>query len=143
MPPTPETVEVDFITPRHLAGGGDPAWIPVPLHRACGWSHGNDPLMPRVLLSSLCSLPPRDPDVVTRRTTDVLAVHVATALEERVHALTAPHRPAEHSRPAAPAAGREQPQPLNAPPPPGRHVTLCPPPPPTVPPTGTTSSCAS
>ncbi|GGJ04724.1 DUF317 domain-containing protein [Streptomyces brasiliensis] len=52
MPPTSETVEVDFITPRHLAGGGDPAWITVPLHRACGWSHGNDPLMPRVLLSS-------------------------------------------------------------------------------------------
>jgi hypothetical protein len=52
MPPAPETVEVDFITPRHLAGGGDPAWITVPLHRACGWSHGNDPLMPRVLLSS-------------------------------------------------------------------------------------------
>ncbi|MEU9189247.1 DUF317 domain-containing protein [Streptomyces sp. NPDC048484] len=50
--PAPETVEVDFITPRHLAGGGDPAWITVPLHRACGWSHANDPLMPRVLLSS-------------------------------------------------------------------------------------------
>ncbi|WP_432112697.1 DUF317 domain-containing protein [Streptomyces sp. S1] len=48
----PETVEVDFVTPRHLAGGGDPSWITVPLHRACGWSHGNDPLMPRVLLSS-------------------------------------------------------------------------------------------
>lgn len=52
MPPTPETVEVDFIAPRHLAGGGDPTWITVPLHRACGWSHGNDPLMPRVLLAS-------------------------------------------------------------------------------------------
>ncbi|MFE9725943.1 DUF317 domain-containing protein [Streptomyces sp. NPDC005794] len=52
MPSSPETVEVDFITPRHLAGGGDPAWITVPLHRACGWSHGHDPLMPRVLLSS-------------------------------------------------------------------------------------------
>ena len=51
MPPTVETVEVDFITPRHLAGGGDPAWITVPLHHACGWSHGHDPLMPRVLLS--------------------------------------------------------------------------------------------
>ncbi len=50
--PTPETVEVDFITPRYLAGGGDPAWITAPLHRAYGWSHGNDPLMPRVLLSS-------------------------------------------------------------------------------------------
>ncbi|MFD4994636.1 DUF317 domain-containing protein [Streptomyces buecherae] len=49
---TPATVEVDFITPRHLAGGGDPAWVTVPLHRACGWSHGSDPLIPRVLLSS-------------------------------------------------------------------------------------------
>ena len=46
------TVEVDFIAPRHLAGAGDPAWITVPLHRACGWSHGNDPLMPRGVLSS-------------------------------------------------------------------------------------------
>ncbi|MET9013893.1 DUF317 domain-containing protein [Streptomyces olivaceoviridis] len=45
-------VDVDFIAPRHLAGGGDPAWITVPLHRACGWSHGHDPLMPRVILSS-------------------------------------------------------------------------------------------
>ncbi|MFD8847595.1 DUF317 domain-containing protein [Streptomyces sp. NPDC059604] len=52
MPPRPETVEVDFVAPRHLAGGGGPAWITVPLHRACGWSHGHDPLMPRVLLSS-------------------------------------------------------------------------------------------
>ncbi|MFF8732792.1 DUF317 domain-containing protein [Streptomyces sp. NPDC015171] len=38
---------------------------------------------------SLRSLPTRDPDVVTRRTTDVLAVHVAAALEDRVHALAA------------------------------------------------------
>ncbi|WP_030870457.1 DUF317 domain-containing protein [Streptomyces sp. NRRL S-37] len=52
MPSGTDTVEVDFITPRHLAGGGNPAWITVPLHRACGWSHGHDPLMPRVLLSS-------------------------------------------------------------------------------------------
>ncbi|CAL9459654.1 DUF317 domain-containing protein [Streptomyces sp. enrichment culture] len=52
MPSTADTVEVDFITPRHLAGGGDPAWVTVPLHRACGWSHGHDPLAPRVLLSS-------------------------------------------------------------------------------------------
>ncbi|WP_328939229.1 DUF317 domain-containing protein [Streptomyces tauricus] len=47
-----DTVDVDFIHPRHLAGGGDPAWITVPLHDACGWSHGHDPLAPRVLLSS-------------------------------------------------------------------------------------------
>jgi hypothetical protein len=52
MPPAPETVEVNFIAPRHLAGGGDPSWITVPLHRASGWSHGNDPLIPRVLLFS-------------------------------------------------------------------------------------------
>ncbi|MFE9905028.1 DUF317 domain-containing protein [Streptomyces achromogenes] len=47
-----QTVDVDFVAPRYLAGGGDPAWITVPLHRACGWSHGHDPLMPRVILSS-------------------------------------------------------------------------------------------
>ncbi|MFD3580867.1 DUF317 domain-containing protein [Streptomyces sp. NPDC058683] len=52
MAPTSEILEVDFITPRHLAGGGDPAWVTIPLHRACGWSDGSDPLMPRVLLSS-------------------------------------------------------------------------------------------
>lgn len=38
---------------------------------------------------SLRSLPTRDPSVVSRRTTDVLAVHVAGALEERVHSLAA------------------------------------------------------
>ncbi|WP_306510891.1 MULTISPECIES: DUF317 domain-containing protein [Streptomyces] len=47
-----DTVEQAFITPRHLAGGGDPGWITVPLHRASGWSYGHDPLMPRVLLTS-------------------------------------------------------------------------------------------
>jgi hypothetical protein len=52
MPKTPEIVDVDFIAPRHLAGGGDPAWVTIPLHRACGWSYGHDPLMPRVILSS-------------------------------------------------------------------------------------------
>ncbi|MFJ2175890.1 DUF317 domain-containing protein [Streptomyces sp. NPDC087851] len=52
MPGTPDMVNVNFVAPRHLAGGGDPGWVTVPLHRACGWSHGNDPLMPRVLLCS-------------------------------------------------------------------------------------------
>ncbi|GAA3212098.1 hypothetical protein GCM10020256_11290 [Streptomyces thermocoprophilus] len=52
MPDRPANVDIDYIAPRHLAGGGDPAWITVPLHRACGWSYGHDPLMPRVLLSS-------------------------------------------------------------------------------------------
>jgi hypothetical protein len=40
------------VSPAYLAGGGDPAWVTVPLHRACGWSYGHDPLQPRVLLSS-------------------------------------------------------------------------------------------
>jgi hypothetical protein len=34
------TVEQTLITPRHLAGGGDPGWITVPLHPAAGWSYG-------------------------------------------------------------------------------------------------------
>ncbi|MBP5935447.1 DUF317 domain-containing protein [Streptomyces acidiscabies] len=49
--PPGESVPVDFITPRHLAGGGDPAWITVPLHRACGWRQESTPLRPRVRLS--------------------------------------------------------------------------------------------
>ncbi|MEU3188408.1 DUF317 domain-containing protein [Streptomyces sp. NPDC006923] len=48
----PNNIEVGLVSPRYLAGGGNPAWITVPLHRACGWSHGHDPLMPRVILSS-------------------------------------------------------------------------------------------
>lgn len=52
MPPTHESIEVEFVAPRYLAGGGDPAWITVPLHRASGWSYGHDPLLPRVILSS-------------------------------------------------------------------------------------------
>ncbi|WP_368483222.1 DUF317 domain-containing protein [Streptomyces niveus] len=47
-----ETVEQALIAPRYLAGGGDPGWVTVPLHRACGWSYGHDPLMPRVILTS-------------------------------------------------------------------------------------------
>ncbi|WP_405734809.1 DUF317 domain-containing protein [Streptomyces sp. NBC_01537] len=45
-------VEQSLIAPRYLAGGGDPGWITVPLHRACGWSYGHDPLMPRAHLAS-------------------------------------------------------------------------------------------
>ncbi|WP_319113032.1 DUF317 domain-containing protein [Streptomyces europaeiscabiei] len=29
-----------------------PPGSPSPLHRACGWSHGHDTLLPRVLLAS-------------------------------------------------------------------------------------------
>ncbi|MFD7320574.1 DUF317 domain-containing protein [Streptomyces sp. NPDC059875] len=45
-------VEQALISPRYLAGPGNPAWVTVPLHEAAGWSHGNDPLMPRVILTS-------------------------------------------------------------------------------------------
>ncbi|MEV6513946.1 DUF317 domain-containing protein [Streptomyces sp. NPDC051642] len=41
-----ERIVVDYVAPRHLAGGGDPTWITVPLHRACGWSLENEPLTP-------------------------------------------------------------------------------------------------
>lgn len=47
-----DTVEQAFVWPRYLAGGGDPAWITVPLRRACGWRYGPAPLMPGVLLTS-------------------------------------------------------------------------------------------
>lgn len=53
MTPAPETVEVDFIAPGHLTGSGDPAWITVPLHHACGWSNAEDPLRPQVILTEL------------------------------------------------------------------------------------------
>ncbi|WP_435863316.1 DUF317 domain-containing protein [Streptomyces prunicolor] len=47
-----ERVEVDYVAPRHLAGGGHPTWVTVPLHRACGWSLDHESLTPRVVLSS-------------------------------------------------------------------------------------------
>ncbi|MER7963747.1 DUF317 domain-containing protein [Streptomyces ardesiacus] len=47
-----DTVEQALVSPRYLAGSGDAAWITVPLHRACGWSYGHDPLIPRVILTS-------------------------------------------------------------------------------------------
>ncbi|MFE3249956.1 DUF317 domain-containing protein [Streptomyces sp. NPDC059209] len=52
MRSTAGTVEQALIAPRYLAGGGDPGWVTVPLHRAAGWSYGHDPLMPRVVLTS-------------------------------------------------------------------------------------------
>ncbi|MGQ4480238.1 DUF317 domain-containing protein [Streptomyces sp. SAS_276] len=47
-----ERIVVDYVAPRHLAGGGDPTWITVPLHRACGWSLEHEPLTPNVSLTS-------------------------------------------------------------------------------------------
>ncbi|MFF5556969.1 DUF317 domain-containing protein [[Kitasatospora] papulosa] len=47
-----ESIEQTLISPRYLAGSGDPAWVTVPLHRACGWSTAGDPLVPRVILTS-------------------------------------------------------------------------------------------
>ncbi|WP_319127291.1 SPDY domain-containing protein [Streptomyces europaeiscabiei] len=53
---------------------------------------------------SVRSLPTHDPNVVTRRTTDVLAVLVAGALEERVHNLAARQTvPPTKPMPSAPA----------------------------------------
>lgn len=54
-------------------------------------------------------LPTRDPRVVTRRTTDVLAMYVAGALEERVHSLAARHA----APPTSPIPSR-QPPPKNS-----------------------------
>lgn len=51
------------------------------------------------------SLPTRDPNVVTRRTTDVLAVDIAGALEERVHSLAARHT----TPPTSPIPSRQPP----------------------------------
>ncbi|MEI5100893.1 DUF317 domain-containing protein [Streptomyces sp. PmtG] len=48
----PHGIDVALVAPRYLAGPGDPAWVTVPLHRACNWSSGEDPLMPRVILTS-------------------------------------------------------------------------------------------
>ncbi|WP_367881070.1 DUF317 domain-containing protein [Streptomyces sp. P3] len=51
------------------------------------------------------SLPSRDPNVVARRTTDVLAVYVSGALEERVHSLAARHT----NPPTSPLRSRQPP----------------------------------
>ncbi|MFE5298110.1 DUF317 domain-containing protein [Streptomyces sp. NPDC056632] len=45
-------VEQALISPRHLAGPGDPTWVTAALHAGAGWSHGHDPLMARVVLTS-------------------------------------------------------------------------------------------
>ncbi|MFF2567273.1 DUF317 domain-containing protein [Streptomyces sp. NPDC058084] len=45
-------IEQALISPRYLAGPGDPAWVTAALHEGSGWSHGHDPLMPRVILTS-------------------------------------------------------------------------------------------
>ncbi|MET9761751.1 DUF317 domain-containing protein [Streptomyces sp. NPDC006372] len=58
------------------------------------------------------SLPTLDPNVVIRRTTDVLVVYVAGALEDRVHSLACPHSTTPTasipSRPAPPRHGRSR-----------------------------------
>ncbi|KUL53169.1 DUF317 domain-containing protein [Streptomyces sp. NRRL S-1521] len=51
------------------------------------------------------SLPTLDPDVVTRKTTDVLAALVAGALKDRVRSLAARHT----ATPAAPVPSRQAP----------------------------------
>ncbi|MFD6989290.1 hypothetical protein [Streptomyces sp. NPDC059943] len=71
MRSTAGTVEQTLIAPRYLAGGGDPGWVTVPLHRAAGWSYGHDPLMPRVILTS--------PDQLTQLRIDPDPDHPARA----------------------------------------------------------------
>ncbi|MFE7116513.1 DUF317 domain-containing protein [Streptomyces sp. NPDC057654] len=39
-----------MVTPRYLAGGGNPAWITVPLHHAYGWRLTHDLLRSRITL---------------------------------------------------------------------------------------------
>ncbi|MFH8991357.1 DUF317 domain-containing protein [Streptomyces sp. NPDC017940] len=48
----PHDIDVVLVAPRYLAGPGDPTWVTVPLHRACHWSTAEDPLVPRVILTS-------------------------------------------------------------------------------------------
>ncbi|WP_309248781.1 DUF317 domain-containing protein [Streptomyces sp. MNP-20] len=48
----PHDVDITLVAPRYLAGPGDPTWVTVPLHRACRWSTAEDPLVPRVILTS-------------------------------------------------------------------------------------------
>lgn len=48
----PDSVDVALVAPRYLAGGGDPAWVTAPLHRACHWRSQPNPLVPRVVLTS-------------------------------------------------------------------------------------------
>lgn len=45
-------VEQALISPRYLAGPGAPEWVTAALHAGAGWRHGQDPLVPRVILSS-------------------------------------------------------------------------------------------
>ncbi|MCZ0978729.1 DUF317 domain-containing protein [Streptomyces diastatochromogenes] len=45
-------VEQALVSPRYLAGPGNLAWVTAALHAGAGWSHGQDPLMPRVVLTS-------------------------------------------------------------------------------------------
>ncbi|WP_172381139.1 DUF317 domain-containing protein [Streptomyces sp. MNP-20] len=48
----PHDIDVVLVAPRYLAGPGDPAWVTVPLHRACNWSTAEDTLVPQVILTS-------------------------------------------------------------------------------------------
>ncbi|WP_432112696.1 DUF317 domain-containing protein [Streptomyces sp. S1] len=45
-------VDQALVSPGYLAGPGDPAWVTAALHAGAGWTHGHDPLMARVVLTS-------------------------------------------------------------------------------------------
>ncbi|MFD9793351.1 DUF317 domain-containing protein [Streptomyces sp. NPDC059070] len=48
--PSPEG-GVALVSPRYLAGGGDPRWVTAPLHQAFHWQAAHLPLSPRVHLT--------------------------------------------------------------------------------------------
>lgn len=107
-----DSVDQALIAPRYLAGGGDPGWVTVPLHRASGWTYGHDPMMPRVLLTSPDQLTqlridphPDDPWWTIRHARDAARPGWAATFDARTpveiidaftDALTGPADPAAH-----------------------------------------------
>ncbi|MFE6548302.1 DUF317 domain-containing protein [Streptomyces sp. NPDC057746] len=83
---------------RHRAALGTdrPVWQPrfgahTPAYLVAAFTAALADPKPVLRMDSGRSLPTCDPNVVTRRTTDVLAVYVAGTLEERVHTLATRH----------------------------------------------------
>lgn len=50
-PEEPTDSGVALVSPRYLAGGGDPRWVTAPLHQAFHWQAAHLPLSPRVHLT--------------------------------------------------------------------------------------------
>ncbi|WP_432012619.1 DUF317 domain-containing protein [Streptomyces cucumeris] len=106
-------------------GFGDPLWQArfgdrTPAHLVTAFTAALADPAPVARTDNVRCLPAHDPKVVTRQTTDVLAVDVASALEERVHTLAA-RRTLPPAKPDALIARAVQarPQPLTLTSPPG------------------------